>query len=246
MTSITPFLELLNEPVATFDLDGVCTYANPALARLLGREPAEVISTTSPPDWIDRQHVGLWSFIFNWCRSHRGTAREMLSIDLHLLGGGAGKTLVNVTWDRLVESDGSPICVLGLLRVPSENLSAGAPQGEAVHLHEVVADLRQLVAQLAPSRHPVRRIEMNVTDPQTHNPCGEENSDRDRLADLSEREREVLAHLLEGQRIATIAQHLFLSEHTVRNHLKAIYRKLGLHSLAELRERLTPTGTSGR
>ena len=65
---------------------------------------------------------------------------------------------------------------------------------------------------------------------------------RDRLGDLSDRETEVLAHLLEGKRIATTAHLMYLSEHTIRNHLKAIYRKLGIHSLAELRELLTPTG----
>ncbi len=54
--------------------------------------------------------------------------------------------------------------------------------------------------------------------------------------DLSRREQEVLHSVLDGNRIGTIAATLFLSENTVRNHLKRIYKKLGVRSLGELRE----------
>ena len=36
------------------------------------------------------------------------------------------------------------------------------------------------------------------------------------------------------------ARTLYLSEHTVRNHLKAIFRKLDAHSQTELLDRLRP------
>ena len=54
---------------------------------------------------------------------------------------------------------------------------------------------------------------------------------------LSRREREVLSRLVEGQRVPTIAEQLFISPHTVRNHLKSMFRKLGVGSQAELIER---------
>lgn len=54
---------------------------------------------------------------------------------------------------------------------------------------------------------------------------------------LSEREREVLTAVVDGLRVTQIAHLLFLSQHTVRNHLKAIFRKLGAHSQSELIER---------
>ena len=57
---------------------------------------------------------------------------------------------------------------------------------------------------------------------------------------LSKRELEVLGLLIEGWRVPSIARCLYVSEHTVRNHLKAIYRKLGAHSQQELIERLKP------
>ncbi len=54
------------------------------------------------------------------------------------------------------------------------------------------------------------------------------------LEALSEREREVLFGLLEHRRVSSIAPHLGISAHTVRNHLKAIFAKLGVGSQQEL------------
>jgi DNA-binding NarL/FixJ family response regulator len=55
---------------------------------------------------------------------------------------------------------------------------------------------------------------------------------------LSRRERDVVTQLLQGHRVVSIAELLDVSEHTVRNHLKSIFRKLGVHSQAELVDRL--------
>ena len=56
------------------------------------------------------------------------------------------------------------------------------------------------------------------------------------LDELSDRERDVLARLMAGSRVASIASELFISANTVRNHLKAIYRKLDVASQSELIE----------
>lgn len=55
-----------------------------------------------------------------------------------------------------------------------------------------------------------------------------------RLASLSERERQVLLGLLEHRRVPAIAEHLGVSAHTVRNHLKSIFAKLRVSSQQEL------------
>ena len=52
--------------------------------------------------------------------------------------------------------------------------------------------------------------------------------------ELTARQLEVLTRLLEGQRVPTIAAEMYVSPSTIRNHLAAIYRKLGVHSQAEL------------
>lgn len=58
------------------------------------------------------------------------------------------------------------------------------------------------------------------------------------LKTLTPREWEVMRRLLDGYRVGVIARHLHLSEHTVRNHLKSIFRKTGVNSQAQLLEYL--------
>jgi DNA-binding CsgD family transcriptional regulator len=51
---------------------------------------------------------------------------------------------------------------------------------------------------------------------------------------LSRREQEVVRLLLRGDRVPAIAQHLWLTQSTIRNHLYSAYRKLGVKSQQEL------------
>jgi DNA-binding CsgD family transcriptional regulator len=57
-------------------------------------------------------------------------------------------------------------------------------------------------------------------------------------ATFTAREHEVLDRLLCGYRVPTISRELHLSEHTVRSHLKAVFRKTGVRSQAALLEKL--------
>ena len=66
------------------------------------------------------------------------------------------------------------------------------------------------------------------------------------LTDLSEREREVVEHLMKGARVPAIADALFISQNTVRNHLKAVYRKVDVSSQSELIELVRSLGGVGR
>ncbi len=58
------------------------------------------------------------------------------------------------------------------------------------------------------------------------------------LRDLSARESEVLAMLVAGTRVPAIAQRLHISQHTVRNHLKSMFRKLEVGTQSDLIERV--------
>jgi len=51
---------------------------------------------------------------------------------------------------------------------------------------------------------------------------------------FSPRESDIIDALIRGERVAAIASAFSISTHTVRNHLKSIYRKLGVHSQIEL------------
>jgi DNA-binding NarL/FixJ family response regulator len=62
--------------------------------------------------------------------------------------------------------------------------------------------------------------------------------------DLSRRQLEILRRLVRGERVPTIARELSVSQSTVRNHLSAIYRSLGVHSQSELLARLMADGVT--
>lgn len=61
-----------------------------------------------------------------------------------------------------------------------------------------------------------------------------DSSDIPGLADLSGRQWEVVTRLARGPRAPAIAQELYVSQSTVRNHLTEVFRKVGVRSQAEL------------
>jgi DNA-binding NarL/FixJ family response regulator len=79
--------------------------------------------------------------------------------------------------------------------------------------------LEQVTAELADR---VRQLETAAADPAVPPAVA-----------LTRRQREVLALVVEGLDTAAIASRLWLSQHTVRNHVDAILRALGVHSRLE-------------
>ncbi|PZG34463.1 DNA-binding response regulator [Spongiactinospora gelatinilytica] len=67
---------------------------------------------------------------------------------------------------------------------------------------------------------------MRVEDPA----FGAERADVRLVAGLSKRETEVMELIATGHSNGEIAQRLFLSEKTVKNHVNRIYAKLGVDS----------------
>lgn len=62
------------------------------------------------------------------------------------------------------------------------------------------------------------------------------------IAELSEREREVLVELARARSLAGVAKALYLTTNTVKTHLRSIYRKLGTHSSGETIQRAIECG----
>ncbi len=63
---------------------------------------------------------------------------------------------------------------------------------------------------------------------------------------LSRRESQVLGLVVDGHRVPQIARQLRISPHTVRNHLKGIFRKVGVTSQGELIELFKPIRSTQR
>jgi two-component system response regulator DesR len=62
---------------------------------------------------------------------------------------------------------------------------------------------------------------------------------------LSEREREILELIATGATNREIAERLFLSPHTVKEHTSALYRKLGVRNRAQAVQRAQRIGLTG-
>jgi DNA-binding NarL/FixJ family response regulator len=103
-------------------------------------------------------------------------------------------------------------------------LLSGGTEGVGYLLKDRVSD----VAELAES---VRRVGEggSVLDPSVVSQLvGRPRHGRDPLAELSEREREVLSLMAEGRSNKAIGARLFVTEHTVEKHVKSIFGKLAL------------------
>jgi DNA-binding NarL/FixJ family response regulator len=58
------------------------------------------------------------------------------------------------------------------------------------------------------------------------------------LAQLTDREREVLAHMAQGENNAAIARSLFLTERAVEKHINSLFHKLGLSEEPDVHRRV--------
>ncbi len=120
---------------------------------------------------------------------------------------------------------GSPILVLSQYveeRYAAELLEAGA-EGVGYLLKDRVADVDEFLDAL-------HRVGAGgtVLDPEVVAQIVARRRQSDRLAALSEREREVLALMAEGRSNAAIAEALVVGDGTVEKHVSSIFAKLGL------------------
>ena len=159
--------------------------------------------------------------------------------DLYVLDLGLpdvdGVELIRLIKEKCPESRSVVVSTFGDSKHVMRSLRAGASGyllkeeiqpsmvDKLVSAHNGQAPLSPAVAQLVVER--ISMLENNVR-PQV---------DRQKvLRDLGmgEREWEVLRHLVEGLPIVEIGRRLSISHHTVNQHLRSVYRKLGVKSRA--------------
>jgi DNA-binding NarL/FixJ family response regulator len=99
--------------------------------------------------------------------------------------------------------------------------------------NEILAQLRMITQGGSPLTAGVARTVLNLLRGQQRAiPSPSRSSAPTRLA-LTEREQEVLQHLVRGSSYKLTADALAISLDTVRTHIRAIYRKLQVHNVAE-------------
>jgi DNA-binding CsgD family transcriptional regulator len=254
------FLDALREPVFEFDAGGRIEFTNRAFRALF--DGSHVASEgeqrgdprrCSKPSWLPDAEHERWQMFVEL--HHTGRAEEFgIGAVLFTVDRPGGSPIpCEFTGERLRSEDGEVVGVVAVVHPLTVQQRA-----ERRTIDELAAELRRLSSAV---RDLAGRERIAIKDGCTAAPLdlgsGSTNgihpiglefrtSSTDQLAferaihELSSRERAILRGLLEGKRTATIAREFFLSEHTVRNHLKRIYRKAGVHSLGELRENLTP------
>ena len=102
------------------------------------------------------------------------------------------------------------------------NLAAGIPGAEFVQLESD----NHILTEDEPAWGELQQAIINFTGVQV----AKENAV---FEQLSVREREILAHMIEGETNPEIGRSLFISEKTVRNHVTHIFGKLGVSNRAQ-------------
>ena len=109
------------------------------------------------------------------------------------------------------------------------------------HLRSIHDALHEVCVNILENSREIRKLNNRLSDQppktSTHrskqcNGSGVRNDGL--LIKLSNREREVVEHLLSGRTNREIADHLEISERTVKNHLWKIYKKMGVETRTQL------------
>jgi len=99
------------------------------------------------------------------------------------------------------------------------------------HLRPVTDKEQRILSLLTPHMHlALARVEMSE---ETKPTAAQKNSDSSRFGLLSNREFEVLKLVEKGLKNAEIAELLFISPFTIKNHVRHIYEKLGVKNRVE-------------
>lgn len=216
MLPLRLLFDALSDGVLVTDGAGYRTYSNPALNAMVGGDAREPMSSLDPPTFLpedqhDRYHRYLDMI------SSGAFDDEVLSLDWEIIDSDENRTPVAIKLLPVRNGARGPAAVFWLVLdvAGSTNGSGGDRRRRDLEegLHRIAGELQRLgvagSAAVSPADHP-------------------------EFEELSRREREVIELLLGGHRVVTIADELCLSPHTVRNHLKSIFRKLSVHSQAEL------------
>lgn len=107
--------------------------------------------------------------------------------------------------------------------------------GRAYLLKERVSDLGQLVNAIKEVARGGSVIDSKVVENLI---AARARNKRSALADVTSREREVLAAVAEGKNNAAIAQALHLTEGAVEKHISSIFSKLGLSEEQDVHRRV--------
>jgi DNA-binding NarL/FixJ family response regulator len=102
-------------------------------------------------------------------------------------------------------------------------------------LKERVADLEELVRAVGEVSRGGSVLDPKVVENLV---ARKDRMERSPLAQLTERERQVLEHMAQGKNNAAIARSLFLTERAIEKHINSLFHKLGLSEEPDVHRRV--------
>jgi DNA-binding NarL/FixJ family response regulator len=160
-------------------------------------------------------------------------------LDLFEMVGGSSSYVpcVVITADATVRSAVRALRESAIDYVEKKNLDVVQVVGQAIQLstaRRTIATFQDSLAACSQLLHTAEAEVQRVQELRRQSASGEQLP----LGTLSEREWEVVQEVRKGASNKEIAAKLCLSHHTVANHLRSVFRKLGVNSRLELVSRL--------
>ena len=215
-------IEAINCGVVLEDEKGFILYANHQILEWTGYEPAD----------LDNQPAGILlplemrdALESERERFHGGDHRTLLSA-IRRKSGRTFPVAVSPTPVTLIDGSHGVVSVCIDLGELQTARPLGAPTGS----------MQEGLAEIA------MKLQTLVTASQMSDDSVAVPLDHPIFKELTPRERDVLARLMAGSRVATIATEMFISPVTVRNHLQSVYKKTGVSSQAALIEMVRKLG----
>jgi len=219
---IQDVLDALNAGIFVRTIDGKILFANARMLHWVGYSAEELdgqdIRTLIADELIDQMDEELQEI-------HSGDERLRIGI----MKRKDGRTLPVIFCPHILRKDDEILAVVTVVMDLGEVQTARRVHGKATS--GLVAGLERIAGELQTislfaGAAGVGNVPPNHPD----------------VALLSPREREILSELVAGLRVPAIASKLFISPHTVRNHLKSMYRKLDVPDQAALIEHIRSLG----
>jgi PAS domain S-box-containing protein len=204
--------------------DGRRLYANAAFDRLVGHDGRAFVGKLPPfPYWVDEPRIS-HQLEATLDGTFGASGVRLLAMRFRHASGREFDVLVT---GNEIRRNGNPIAYLSLA-VEADSVS----RESALRILAVSETLRAIESAMEQIGSAALALGRGASW-RASAPCG-----------LTSRERDVAQLSGKGLRPALIAQRLAISEFTVRNHLKRIYKKTGVHSQAELAARLEAAAAS--
>ncbi len=147
---------------------------------------------------------------------------DLILVDLDL-GGKDGMNLV----EKILDNNPDALVVILTASTEEEQMIRAMKLGAKAFLNKEIAP-DEMVIELRKIMQGEMSYPLNFLLQQAKNNVSRDKKENNQPGDLTTREIEVLQWVTDGKTDKVIAEKLSISEHTIKNHMKSIRKKLGV------------------